>query len=78
ALVAPKRVLLLGNAPSRGFTGMDVARARGALHPINPEGGMGRLVEVVASFHPRLLLERPAEKARAWKDLQMLIAGLDA
>lgn len=79
ALVAPKRVLLLGNAPSRGFTGMDVARARGSLQAINLEGGMGgTTVDVVASFHPRLLLERPAEKARAWKDLKMLIAGLDA
>lgn len=58
---------------------MDVASARGSLQAINLEGGMGgTTVDVVASFHPRLLLERPAEKARAWKDLQMLIAGLDA
>lgn len=79
ALVAPKRLLLLGNAPSRALTGMDVARARGSLHPINLECGKTvTTVDVVASFHPRLLLERPAEKARAWKDLQMLIAGLRA
>ncbi|RUN77759.1 uracil-DNA glycosylase [Sphingomonas sp. TF3] len=79
ALVSPKRVFLLGNAPSRAMTGVDVARARGTLHTINLESGMGdSTVDVVASFHPRLLLERPAEKARAWKDLQMLIAGLDA
>lgn len=78
-LVAPKRLLLLGNAPSRAVTGMDVARARGSLHAINLECGKSEVaVEVVASFHPRLLLERPAEKARAWKDLQMLIAGLGA
>jgi DNA polymerase len=79
ALVAPKRLLLLGNAPSRALTGMDVAHARGTLHSVNLESGMpATTVEAVASFHPRLLLERPAEKARAWKDLQMLIAGLDA
>jgi uracil-DNA glycosylase family 4 len=79
ALVAPKRLLLLGNAPSRALTGMDVAHARGSLHSINLESGMPAMtVDVVASFHPRLLLERPAEKARAWKDLQMLTAGLDA
>ena len=76
ALVAPKRVLLFGNAPSRALTGADVARARGSLHTVNLDGGVS--VEAVASFHPRLLIERPAEKARAWKDLQMLIAGLDA
>ncbi|MEG3175255.1 uracil-DNA glycosylase [Sphingomonas sp. RB3P16] len=78
-LVAPKRLLVLGNAPSRALTGMDVAHARGSLHSINLEEGMPvSVVDVVASFHPRLLLERPAEKARAWKDLQMLIAGLGA
>jgi DNA polymerase len=27
----------------------------------------------VATFHPRLLLERPAQKADAWKDLQLLM-----
>ncbi|GGA52825.1 uracil-DNA glycosylase [Sphingomonas psychrolutea] len=79
ALVAPKRLLLLGNAPSRAVTGTDVARARGSLQTINLECGKTSVsVDVVASFHPRLLLERPAEKARAWKDLQMLIAGLHA
>eukprot|EP01035_Chromulina_nebulosa_P030113 gene30113-39986_t len=31
ALVAPKRVLLLGNAPSRALLTADVARARGSL-----------------------------------------------
>ena len=82
ALVAPKRLLLLGNAPSRALTGADVARARGNLHVVNLESGKSGkednvvAVEAVASFHPRLLLERPAEKARAWKDLQMLVAGL--
>lgn len=79
ALVAPKRLLLLGNAPSRALTGTDVAHARGSLHVINLECGKSMVtVEGVASFHPRQLLERPAEKARAWKDLQMLIAGLRA
>ena len=35
------------------------------------------VVQAVASFHPRFLLERPAAKAEAWKDLQMLIEGLE-
>lgn len=79
ALIAPRRLLILGNAPSRAFTGMDVARARGSLQSINLTRGESFVtVDMVASFHPRLLLERPADKARAWKDLQMLIAGLEA
>lgn len=79
ALVAPKRLLLLGNAPSRALIGADVARVPRGLQSINLESGEVRTtVAAVASFHPRLLLERPTDKARAWKDLQMLVAGLDA
>lgn len=81
AIVEPKRLFVLGNAPSRALIGADVPRARGRLQWVNVEvgqSGKSIAVEAVASFHPRLLLERPAEKARAWKDLQMLIAGLGA
>jgi DNA polymerase len=73
SLAAPKRLLALGNAASRAITGVDVADARGGLRGVNYEGGT---VDVVASFHPRFLLERPAAKADAWKDLQLLIEGL--
>lgn len=73
ALTKPKRVLALGNAASRALTGMDVADARGSLRIVNYDGGT---IEVVASYHPRFLLERPAAKADAWKDLKMLIGGL--
>jgi DNA polymerase len=81
AIVAPKRLFVLGNAPSRALTGADVTRSRGSLQLVNLEiaiTGETIGVEAVASFHPRLLLERPSEKARAWKDLQMLVAGLGA
>jgi len=74
ALAAPKRVLALGNAASRALTGMDVAHARGALRPVNHTDGK---VLVVASFHPRFLMERPAAKAEAWRDLQLLTEGFE-
>lgn len=74
ALAGPRRVLALGNAASRALTGMDVAHARGALHPVNQ---IDRKVEVVASFHPRFLLEKPVAKADAWRDLQLLIGGFE-
>jgi DNA polymerase len=73
SLAAPKRLLALGNAASRAITGLDVADARGGLRGVNYDGGT---VEVIASFHPRFLLERPAAKSEAWKDLQLLIEGL--
>jgi uracil-DNA glycosylase family 4 len=69
-LVAPKRLLVMGDAASRALLTTGVQSARGRLHPLNHEAG---LTEVVASFHPRFLLEKPAAKAEAWKDLQMLI-----
>jgi uracil-DNA glycosylase family 4 len=74
SLAAPKRVLALGNAASRAITGMDVATARGSLRVVHHDGGTS---EVVASFHPRFLLERPAAKADAWRDLKLLIGGFE-
>ena len=38
-LVAPKRLLLLGTAPSRAVTGTDVARARGSLQTVKLDVG---------------------------------------
>lgn len=74
-LARPKRLLLLGNAVSRALLGADVPAARQNLHVVNHGAGQ---TEVVASFHPRFLLDHPARKAEAWRDLQMLIGGIDA
>ena len=65
-LVAPERLLLFGDSSARALLGQPLARARGKVHRI--EG-----VRAVATFHPRWLLQRPADKALAWKDLQLLI-----
>lgn len=73
ALVAPRAVLLLGNAASRAILAMDVVAARGRLHPLNhSKPDMTAGTRIVASFHPRFLLERPVAKAGAWADLQLL------
>jgi DNA polymerase len=74
SLARPKRVLVLGNAASRAITGLDVAHARASLREVNHDGGTS---EIVASFHPRFLLEKPAAKADAWKDLRVLIGGFE-
>ncbi|ODP39309.1 uracil-DNA glycosylase [Sphingomonas turrisvirgatae] len=72
ALAAPKRLLLLGQTVSRSLLGSNAGAGRGRLQPINYQGGQS---EVVATFHPRFLLNKPAVKADAWKDLQLLIGG---
>lgn len=78
ALVGPKRLLLLGDAASRSLLGTGVADARGRLHRFNHKpAGLGTTeTQMVATYHPRFLIDRPATKADAWKDLQLLIGGL--
>lgn len=70
ALAAPKRLLAMGDAASRALLAMSVADARGRTHPINHK--QGKITHVVATHHPRFLLDRPAAKAETWKDLLML------
>ncbi|GAO38375.1 hypothetical protein SCH01S_14_00400, partial [Sphingomonas changbaiensis NBRC 104936] len=72
-LVAPKRLLIMGDAPSRALLGMEAIPARGKFHSLNLGAAT---VETVATVHPRLLQERPAFKAQAWKDLQLVMKGL--
>ena len=70
ALAAPKQLLLLGQAASRAWAGADSGGRRGSLQPVNDTDGQSM---IVATFTPRFLLEKPAAKADAWKDLQLLI-----
>jgi len=69
-LARPRALLLLGEAPSRTFLNMGFVEARGRVHDIALPGGA---VPAVATFHPRTLLQHPAQKKRAWEDLQMLM-----
>lgn len=75
ALVGPKRLLLLGDAASRAILTTNLPDAQGRLHAFNHKGGQ---TQIVASFHPRFLLEKPMCKAESWRDLRMLVAGIDA
>lgn len=73
ALVAPKRLLVLGNAASRAVLSAELTEARGSLRALNHRSG--KTTAAAASFHPRFLLEKPVCKAEAWKDLQVLMGG---
>ncbi|MFV0622511.1 uracil-DNA glycosylase family protein [Sphingomonas sp. ac-8] len=74
-IVRPSRLLLLGQAASRAVLG-----ANGALHgDCSPALSHGTLASrTIATYHPRVLLERPMCKAEAWRDLQLLIEENDA
>ena len=69
-LAKPKRLLLLGDGPCKALLGEPLTRARGRVHRI--EG-----VRTVATFHPRWLLQRPPDKALAWRDLLLLMSESD-
>jgi DNA polymerase len=69
-LAKPERLLLFGDAPARALLGETLAKARGRVHRV--EG-----VRTVATFHPRWLLQRPSDKALAWRDLLLLMSEND-
>lgn len=70
ALVRPERLILFGDGPCRALLREPLTRARGRVHRI--EG-----VRSVATFHPRWLLQRPSDKALAWRDLLLLMSESD-
>lgn len=75
ALASPRALLLFGEACSKALLGGPIARTRGRWHEIaTPHGAVRTLV----TMRPQDLLERPALKALAWADLQMLMEGLKA
>jgi uracil-DNA glycosylase len=66
ALAKPQRLLLFGDGPCVALLGKRLIQARGHVQKI--EG-----VRTVATFHPRHLMNRPSDKALAWKDLLLLM-----
>ena len=66
ALAKPGRLLLLGDGPCLAMLGKRLVQARGHVHKV--EG-----VRTIATFHPRHLINRPLDKALAWRDLLLLM-----
>lgn len=71
ALLKPERILVLGRFAAQTLLGTDatIGSLRGRVHQIKTDEG--REIPVVVSYHPAYLLRSPAEKARAWQDLQL-------
>lgn len=68
-LVRPKRIVIFGDTCSHLFFGENLLTARKNKQFINYSSSK---TEAIATFHPRILNERPEFKAEAWKDLQLL------
>jgi DNA polymerase len=69
-LVAPKALLLLGDACSKALLGLSMAQARGRWHEVATHSGP---IRTLVTIPPDFLLRQPSHKAHAWADLQMLI-----
>lgn len=69
-LVAPKALLLLGDACAKALLGLSMVQARGRWHEVATHSGP---IRTLVTIPPDFLLRQPSHKARAWADLQMLI-----
>ncbi|MGK2911208.1 MAG: uracil-DNA glycosylase family protein [Sphingobium sp.] len=72
ALVAPTRVLLLGDKTSRALLPTVDGGNIVGLRPLNHEGGT---LDAIAISHPRFLLKQPLAKMGSWRQLQLLIGA---
>lgn len=68
ALVNPTLILVVGRIAAHNLlqTTTPLGRLRGTVHALP-----GSNVPVIVTYHPAYLLRQPAEKAKAWQDLQM-------
>lgn len=72
SFVRPQKLLLLGHAATRAVLGPEAWPPELRSHDVNH---YGTTTQVVATYHPRSLIERPAAKSETWKHLLLLSRG---
>jgi DNA polymerase len=79
--IEPEVIVALGAPAARTLlqTNESVGRLRGRFHDFYPSGTalIGDPVPLMPTYHPAYLLRNPAEKAKAWQDLQAVMERLD-
>jgi uracil-DNA glycosylase len=67
-LIRPRIILAVGRVAAQRLLGTDapIGRLRGRAHA-HP----GTAIPLIVTYHPAYLLRSPAEKRRAWEDLQL-------
>jgi uracil-DNA glycosylase family 4 len=72
-LIEPKVILAVGRIAAQNLlmTEEAIGRLRGKIHT-HVESG----IPVVATYHPAYLLRKPADKRKAWEDLQLACRAL--
>jgi DNA polymerase len=74
-LIRPRIILAVGGVAAQGLLQprAPVARLRGRLHHIEATPA-----PVIVTYHPAYLLRSPAEKRKAWEDLQFAMQTAEA
>lgn len=79
-ILKPEVIVTLGKPASQTLLRTDVAisRLRGQWHeyPLSGLPGAGDSVALMPTFHPAYLLRNPAEKAKSWADLKLVMERL--
>ncbi len=72
-LIRPRLILALGRIAAQNLLKTDtpIGRLRGRVHQFRDTG-----IPLIASYHPAYLLRSPAEKRKAWQDLQLALETL--
>ncbi len=72
ALTQPKMILAMGRYAAQALLQQDapqpMSKLRGMVHRVEIEG---QSYPVIVTYTPQLLLKTPADKAKAWADLQL-------
>ena len=77
SLIKPKLIIAAGAVPTKALlnTSDSIMRLRGKKFDFTlPEASDS--IPLYPILHPAYLLKRPAEKARAWADLLMILSAL--
>ena len=73
ALVQPRIILAVGRIAAQSLLDSDtpVGKLRGKTHQYDCPRAGDTPIPLVVTYHPAYLLRSPAEKRRAWQDLQL-------
>ncbi len=75
ALIQPRIILAVGRIAAQNLlkTETPIGKLRGTVHHYADTG-----IPLIATYHPAYLLRSPLDKRKAWQDLQLAMATLEA
>jgi len=81
SVIQPEVIVALGAPAARTLlqTSESIGRLRGRFHDFYLSGSslMGQPIPLMPTYHPAYLLRSPGEKAKAWADLQLIMARMN-